>query len=809
MPAPTAGEGRPGAGKSSGKVAAGARRAQAPAPASASTSATSQQDKALASCLAWLESAEITPNALMTHSIDVAGLCEVVTKLVTTVVITSKQQERVRQDCDRCMRAVEEARRVGLDAEVRRKAVDDMLAQLQSDMRIVQGDKLEGSEFERVRLEMQKQFKQLEGRCDQLQAQKLDATAPQLERDSRRHALETVKDYYSVQSRELRQWVERRLESLGAGLRKEDQHVLEKASAKVEEALQEMGERVANASAEIDMQLRSQAERVEDGEGRSQAMMQKLRDHERDADVQEAEALSESVAVRREIRSLMRALGVSVGDLAQDLPPSWDAEEEADVERRRTREEAAVAREKSRLQQWKTIHAVQPKAPYQPEAAAEWRRADEEMAQLLTQRSAEVEPNFAVALRDCRRRRDSRARDLQRDGDARKDLGGTASAWVSDAVVQRLLKLPVLIELRETVEESIAARVNKARDDVVDDLSQQILALGKDMKTKINATRCVELITDNTRRIGEGLRTANARLDEMQISKIGTDHCHDMLKEKADRDVLEKKMDRQTAVDMFEFLNSKIEELAQESEAATLVRQLGAGIDEVRQSKIDKDDPEWLTVLGMCRGGGFQTQQQGPSERPGSAPMPAMMARSARQPGDPHVGASPALLASVPRTVRPPGQRTPGSKGSAAPAVPSPVHANSPMLGMSAGAAAAPAPTVVSVEELVSRRAQTRLAQARSSESHDMRIAATQDVRRQREQRTLGDAQHMDEIQRLLGDMGLGQKQAAAEEAGADSRPIIPTPPPPRPQTAGGGETSSATVSIPRPHTSMAQPIDI
>eukprot|EP01065_Artemidia_motanka_P035321 TRINITY_DN43240_c0_g1_i1.p1 TRINITY_DN43240_c0_g1~~TRINITY_DN43240_c0_g1_i1.p1 ORF type:complete len:770 (+),score=254.01 TRINITY_DN43240_c0_g1_i1:45-2354(+) len=734
--------------------------------------------------MAWLEGADLTPKALLTHSIDISGLSEVISKLVAAVVSNTKAQEKCRQDCDRCLRAVEDVRRICFDAEGRAKTTTDAVAQLQSDIRSMGTDKVDAQEFGRLRAKTSDEVKGLRERCDQLQQQKVDCNAPQLERDARRHALETVKDYYSVQSREQRQWVERRLEWLGQGLRREDTLTLEKASAQIEKSMQELGQRLQTVAADTDQQLRSQSELVRDVEHRTSRVMDKLREHEKETDDLTQEAHVEAGHVRRDLRALMKAFGISPDELSRDLAAGWDAEEEVDIQRRKALFEVAIARDERRLSQWRAIHFTLPKG-YQPPEAPLWRRNDDELASSITQRRAEQEAIFGAAQRELRRRKEA----LERAVATPAEQAGEWSAWSSEGMIRLLVRLPVFVDLRETVEESIERRILQARDDVTDDLSQQILAQGKDMKTKINATRCVELINEHTGRVFQEQRVMQARLDELGLTKVDTDACHAMMREKADLTVTDKKMDRQNATDMFEFLNAKIEEVAQDSDAAKLVRDLSGGIDDLRRQKLDRNDPEWLAVLGMVSGGGISLSPQMPStsDRPGSAPMSAFPVQAPLRPGE-AIGAAPPFgsssMVGTPSR-QPPATNTPKqeTQRALAPQPPAPLTSIAPP----PHGGPPPHSQPVTVEGLVARRRHEQQLRERANDPRDMQVAAAQDVRRQREKRRLGDQGDMTDVRRLLGDLGVS----------ADT--------PQRPSTAAAESMSLSADQMQRPHTSMSR----
>eukprot|EP00662_Eupelagonemidae_sp_cell21_P036647 gene36647-24594_t len=111
------------------------------------------------------------------------------------------------------------------------------------------------------------------------------------------------------------------------------------------------------------------------------------------------------------------------------------------------------------------------------------------------------------------------------------------------------------LELRAKIQRDIRSRVKQSKEEDQDDFSAQISELQRELKSKCTVQRVTEIVHDSTdRTLYDSVDFVKAKVQALETEKVGSD---------SDAKQLEQKADRAYVAQIFEFLRSKVEQLAE------------------------------------------------------------------------------------------------------------------------------------------------------------------------------------------------------------------------------------------------------
>eukprot|EP01060_Flectonema_neradi_P011681 TRINITY_DN186_c0_g2_i22.p2 TRINITY_DN186_c0_g2~~TRINITY_DN186_c0_g2_i22.p2 ORF type:complete len:159 (+),score=38.88 TRINITY_DN186_c0_g2_i22:44-520(+) len=138
----------------------------------------------------WLESnTTINSNELLTFSFDVSGMTDVMRRLISAVLSSSKATEKAMAETAKCQIMLGEMRHDVFKAKEKCRQLEEEIDKAKQELDLMAERKVCVSDFRSLKELFTAQTLKLQNEQARLETTKLDCDGPQLERDCRKYAL--------------------------------------------------------------------------------------------------------------------------------------------------------------------------------------------------------------------------------------------------------------------------------------------------------------------------------------------------------------------------------------------------------------------------------------------------------------------------------------------------------------------------------------------------------------------------------------------------------------------------------------------
>jgi hypothetical protein len=132
--------------------------------------------------------------------------------------------------------------------------------------------------------------------------------------------------------------------------------------------------------------------------------------------------------------------------------------------------------------------------------------------------------------------------------------------------VLAILRAPYFTAIRAIMQDEIEARASETRRELQRDLSQQLLDIQAELKTKVNVRRLAEFLQENRDETLYGnVRTLLADVQDMKMHKVDLTTFHEVLRQKADTKTLDLKADKQQVSNNIAMLTGRVDNVEHEA----------------------------------------------------------------------------------------------------------------------------------------------------------------------------------------------------------------------------------------------------
>ena len=606
----------------------------------------------------WLEAnREVDAASLVQSHLEVSGLTEAIREIVRGVLQNTRGLDRSRAESEKLFRILEDQRRESGLLERRCKDLEEELYLLRKEMKLVHQNNeiLQGmQEFREVH---EIKVVDLQQECRRIDACKVDSSSPQLETDARRYALDTVKSFFATRNKEVKTWVEKKLQTLRTSMTQDLSESSDGLGREISDVAASLEQALDELRNDAGAQLETHASMLSDCQQKFTAHREKLVATEAAADVTEGAVRRELERARKETRLLYLLFCTTYAELSKRVGAGWDRYTSPD-DRAAARDTARASLQvhEMRAQTWRQVHKpMEAYGPVQP-------------VQQLAFDTLEADLQKATAkLREAAEPPESPAEEEQKEEALRRGIAQGEN--VSTEAVEAVVSSKVFTALRATTDQLVQTLLQQSVEDIREDLSKETQVLGKELKTKVTAAKCVDIIG---RQVGEDFAREKQRTDmrfsQLEESKVSVQRVYELLREKSDVTAMDLKADRAAMLQMFEYINNKVGVESSDDVVKKAIRNLNTKVEQLEARKLDSNQPEMTVLFDMLRAGGL-TSLSGPAAAasPGTfSPAPASVAAAsaAASPSPSPAllsGASSLMAAAQPATVAGTTSRLPGN----------------------------------------------------------------------------------------------------------------------------------------------------
>eukprot|EP01012_Entosiphon_sulcatum_P015295 TRINITY_DN20282_c0_g1_i1.p1 TRINITY_DN20282_c0_g1~~TRINITY_DN20282_c0_g1_i1.p1 ORF type:complete len:857 (-),score=116.33 TRINITY_DN20282_c0_g1_i1:14-2584(-) len=171
------------------------------------------------------------------------------------------------------------------------------------------------------------------------------------------------------------------------------------------------------------------------------------------------------------------------------------------------------------------------------------------------------------------------------------------------------MSAPSFIHLLDSVHSAMRDRLSELQQDVNSDLSRQVLELTREMAQRPTGDRVRELIqTRAVEPLGVQIRELKEKLESTDATKANLVYLHDVLRSKADVQLLQDKAERSAVRTALDDLDERIQDLVERVNSNAELHSLSRVVQELRDVKLDKADPTWSSLVHTLHANGFLPQ---------------------------------------------------------------------------------------------------------------------------------------------------------------------------------------------------------
>ena len=305
----------------------------------------------------WLESnAMINANELLTFNFDVSGMTDVIRRLISTVLSSSKSTEKAMAETVKCQRLLGEMKHSVFQAEEKCRQLEEEVEKAKQEINVIAERKVNISDFKGLQELFASQTEEIKNEQARLEASKLDCDGPQLESDCRKYSLDTIKSFYTARNKETRSWVERKIDTLQQGIQQSTDERFAGIDSDIRQTSVLASERLDFAKMELEKHLRLHDNTIFDFSVKISSLVRKVHSVESDIDSQVSNCRILTLHSLTEIRLLSACFGTTYETLRHQMGSSCEGISIADVKLGKSFLESDIQRLHNRLSSWEKVY---------------------------------------------------------------------------------------------------------------------------------------------------------------------------------------------------------------------------------------------------------------------------------------------------------------------------------------------------------------------------------------------------------------------------------------------------------------------
>ena len=563
----------------------------------------------------WLETnKDIDAGMLVQTNLEVSGLTEAIREIIKAVLSNTKGLERTREEMDSQHKSLQGVRKEAMHLERRCNELEEEVVTLRRELKVVHENRELMHSFQEFREVHELKMIDLQQECKRIDTAKIDASSPQLESDSRKYALDTVKTFFTSRNKELKTWIEKKVLALRSSVTQDISDTSDNLMKEINATNDTIQEEVVSiCSTAEDVKAKHDA-MFGDVFGKFCAFHDKIQNMESFCDLTFTDLREADQYARREIRLLYSAFCTTPSALQTKTSPGWEAYTTPDEVTKQTAwDHEQAKRLDHRLAAWKKLHQPMDNFDPQPVLQVDYESRDNE----LSKKIAKIRDKYAD------KDQPSYQRALKVDRERNTTLFGkiTRGEYLSEEAIAGFIGAKVFAAFRASTDTLISSVMNSVVEDIKDDLAKESAATTKELKTKVNSQKCVQLIQTN---VGDAFFEEKEQNDlkfaQMEKTKLSVELAYEMLREKADVSSLAVKVDRTTVAEMFEFINKKVGIESSDDVVKKSIRNINQRIEALQANKLDRTHPELAVVFEMLKCGSFSPPDANSNTTPTPTP---------------------------------------------------------------------------------------------------------------------------------------------------------------------------------------------